>query len=146
MWANGEPANRKDLVKNSEPTPPCTPVIVVGLVLMAAGIVWWMWKRPMGQVGVRNGQPTYGYQIEWLAAFLVAVFVLTMHLILNFFQTYNSLILKNNEQLGDAGSYLMLTIGALPFKAVQDRRIVKVTCLAAAGLGFALLLITKWRC
>ena len=134
---------------HTQPMPeydPCLPLLA-GVALSAfVGLIVWIVKRPKAVVGRRRGQIIYGLSLEWPAAFGTAIILVIAHASLASHSSYLQMLSENREPLGDAGIYLLLTIGALAFSKVREQRNLKILCLVLASLGLCMACAFKLAC
>jgi hypothetical protein len=124
----------------------CKYALFAALIAAVVGLIVWAIKRPHGIVGRRNGHITYGYLIEWPVSFITVVVSALALLLATQSAWFGCMESTDRETLGSAGTYLLLTIGALAFSKARERRSIRMLCLAPAALGLCLACAFKFSC
>src|SRR5260221_7514057 len=109
--------------------------VLGGFVLCAtsgAALVFLLWKRPKEFIGMRNGHPTYGVTLHWIAGAAVAMVLGYLHA---FFcshdQTYSAWL--QGTPAKKIGTFLFVTVGGLLLKMQFATRFMKITCACAGS-------------
>jgi hypothetical protein len=125
---------------------PCIPLLASVALVAFVGLVVWAIRKPKSDVGRRMGHVIYGLSLEWPAAFVAVIVIVLIHIVLSHHLAYLRMLRENRKSLGEAGVYLLLTVGALAFTSVRERRALKVLCLVVASLGLCLACAFKLAC